>query len=1078
MAEPPCFVDVLMAFHGSASLIHSYSHIPETEFGYYNTLSNYNTTFRDFNKKQRYFYLLGLSNPSLEIYRKGLNPKQTMKPLEPMADGTMAPTGKIKDENNVAFIYGILEINPLTTQMTLQQLQKMAEKQRQQIRRNNQDLITKQQRLKEMKAGLKKAPQGTQAGSSAKPNQSDGYASKLRETYQNHLGRLREMRLVQDEVDSQKFDNVELAHELERVREIFSSKQKELVSAAAKVDNLTKQLEDRRNGLSHARATPEKLNRRRKIRAARDELDRLRKELTVRNEVNNEQEIKLALQQSTLRDKQKELLELNKKIDLVGHQLKPNTIPSDYDSDTSNSSDIVLNSGSDLNGNKKFTSGFMFDTLQKKKAQDRILNMDRSQSLPAVNGVGKMQPNQVPYVRRGKFYVAPDGREFDRPPTVDDYPEFAGSSFQASRNSLVLPVGASSLNPSSSSESLPLGRNPSLSSPHLPRSRTDVLPFLQENHSNGSFLGPPRLGSGIAPYGPNASPNGMRKTGRFNSQSPSSSVSSLSSITSASEFEKAEKDRSPTDPIGNGRRPGDAEIWMKSSDFRTSSPVSTERMSSAVFSDCKLTSCSDVLSGIATRYQDCAKSDAIEVLKFQADVHSHDLMPVSEFNAPVTTENDSVDEEPVLSPPPLPEKKSKPPKLPPKPSIAPKPKSKPLPQPPAPQNQESEFSEEKEEMDLVKNVSHSRQPNFTELNDDLNKISVHDLVEQFKDAIPSVKQPIMKQIGKDHYPQREEDQGKPGEMEQDSNDNDIIMNGDADDSSDMMNGVDFNDSYEMTFADIDMISATQNDLLPYLQNMVNEQQQLVDQSDDDSLSQASENERPILPVVISVPLDKMPPTILKKPGRDNKKRGRIQLDPHALLLDAALEGEMSLVKEIVYKVPDPSFSNAEGITALHNAVCGNHKDVVRYLVEIGCDINSPDNNGWTPLHCAAFYNDVELCRFLVEHGASVYAMTYSDRQTAAEKCSRLEENYDECFGFLHDCKESVGRKHSGEVCSVYDYTAEREDELSFHCGEQLRILRRGDGNEKEWWWAENRRRETGYVPYNLLGIHPRIAGEV
>ena len=65
------------------------------------------------------------------------------------------------------------------------------------------------------------------------------------------------------------------------MREIFSSKQRELVSAAAKVDNLTKQLEERRSGSSNARVTPEKLNRRRKIRAARDELDRLRKELTV-----------------------------------------------------------------------------------------------------------------------------------------------------------------------------------------------------------------------------------------------------------------------------------------------------------------------------------------------------------------------------------------------------------------------------------------------------------------------------------------------------------------------------------------------------------------------------------------------------------------------------------------------------------------------------------------------------------------------------------------------------------------------------------------------------------------------------
>ncbi len=84
----------------------------------------------------------------------------------------------------------------------------MAEKQRKQILRNNQELIVKQQRLQEMQAGLKKAPQG--ALGSPKPAQNDAYASKLRETYQNHLGRLREMKLVQDEVDSQRFDNVQL----------------------------------------------------------------------------------------------------------------------------------------------------------------------------------------------------------------------------------------------------------------------------------------------------------------------------------------------------------------------------------------------------------------------------------------------------------------------------------------------------------------------------------------------------------------------------------------------------------------------------------------------------------------------------------------------------------------------------------------------------------------------------------------------------------------------------------------------------------------------------------------------------
>lgn len=72
-----------------------------------------------------------------------------------------------------------------------------------------------------------------------------------------------------------------IAQELEKVQEIFKEKQKELFIAAAKVDNLTKQLDGRRMGLSSARATPEKLNRRRKIRAAREELDKLRQELSV-----------------------------------------------------------------------------------------------------------------------------------------------------------------------------------------------------------------------------------------------------------------------------------------------------------------------------------------------------------------------------------------------------------------------------------------------------------------------------------------------------------------------------------------------------------------------------------------------------------------------------------------------------------------------------------------------------------------------------------------------------------------------------------------------------------------------------
>ena len=55
----------------------------------------------------------------------------------------------------------------------------------------------------------------------------------------------------------------------------------------------------------------------------------------------------------------------------------------------------------------------------------------------------------------------------------------------------------------------------------------------------------------------------------------------------------------------------------------------------------------------------------------------------------------------------------------------------------------------------------------------------------------------------------------------------------------------------------------------------------------------------------------------------------------------------------------------------------------------------------TPLHCAASCNNVQVCKFLVESGAAVFATTYSDMQTAADKCEEMEEGYAQCSQFLY-----------------------------------------------------------------------------
>ncbi|CAL1270247.1 unnamed protein product [Larinioides sclopetarius] len=211
---------------------------------------------------------------------------------------------------------------------------------------------------------------------------------------------------------------------------------------------------------------------------------------------------------------------------------------------------------------------------------------------------------------------------------------------------------------------------------------------------------------------------------------------------------------------------------------------------------------------------------------------------------------------------------------------------------------------------------------------------------------------------------------------------------------------------------------------------------------------------------------------LKTKGAAKNPR-RVSFDPLALLLDAALEGELELVKKTAKEVPNPSAANDEGITALHNAICAGHLEIVKFLVEFGCDVNAQDSDGWTPLHCAASCNNLAMVKYLVERGACIFATTLSDHETAAEKCEEDEEGFDGCSEYLYSMQEKLGILNGGVVYALYDYDSQNPDELSFRDGDQLVVLRKGDDLEREWWWSKLSDRE-GYVPRNLLGLHPRV----
>jgi apoptosis-stimulating of p53 protein 1 len=106
--------------------------------------------------------------------------------------------------------------------------------------------------------------------------------------------------------------------------------------------------------------------------------------------------------------------------------------------------------------------------------------------------------------------------------------------------------------------------------------------------------------------------------------------------------------------------------------------------------------------------------------------------------------------------------------------------------------------------------------------------------------------------------------------------------------------------------------------------------------DSGSITSTDETDKSITPV--STPIqseEKHVDSIVKRKRNiigDNVKAKlarRVSFDPLALLLDASLEGELELVRKTAMQVPNPSAANDEGITALHNAICAGHLEIVK-----------------------------------------------------------------------------------------------------------------------------------------------------
>ena len=83
-----------------------------------------------------------------------------------------------------------------------------------------------------------------------------------------------------------------------------------------------------------------------------------------------------------------------------------------------------------------------------------------------------------------------------------------------------------------------------------------------------------------------------------------------------------------------------------------------------------------------------------------------------------------------------------------------------------------------------------------------------------------------------------------------------------------------------------------------------------------------------------------------------------------------------------------SKQNKEGQSFIHLAVLGSYSDIVKLLLEKGCDVNQCMEGDETPLHIATVNGNKNIVDFLLLHGADIEKQNAIGR-TALHKASHF-----------------------------------------------------------------------------------------
>ena len=83
------------------------------------------------------------------------------------------------------------------------------------------------------------------------------------------------------------------------------------------------------------------------------------------------------------------------------------------------------------------------------------------------------------------------------------------------------------------------------------------------------------------------------------------------------------------------------------------------------------------------------------------------------------------------------------------------------------------------------------------------------------------------------------------------------------------------------------------------------------------------------------------------------------------LYNSSLKGELSIVKDILDNHSTTLMPDENGQTSLYAACIGDHREIVKVLIDFGHDVNHQDNEGKTPLHITFENHAPDLAQTLI-----------------------------------------------------------------------------------------------------------------